>query len=177
MSSAETTRPPCGRAPARERRSQKTPVAQIQDRLRKYVESQALKNSESRNKIVEVIAGSRSHFNAQELVKRVVARAPEIGAATVYRNIPLLLAAGVLQESLVQETGETLYELSDEEHHDHIVCVDCGAIFEFHDEVIEKAQDKVIGKLGFMPVRHKHVIYAKCGSLKSPPAAKKGSRP
>ena len=153
--------------------SRKTSLALLQSKLREHVEAHDLKNSESRNKILEVIAAERSHFSAQELVKHVVAHAPEVGAATVYRNIPVLLAAEVIQESLVQESGETLYELADEDHHDHIVCVNCGAIFEFHEEVIEKAQDKVMSGLKFKSVRHKHVVYAECGYS---PKAKKENR-
>lgn len=169
----KSNRLPCGRSAPRENMSRKTKLTELQSKLRAHVEAHDLKNSESRNRILEVIAAERSHFNAQELVKRVVSHSSEVGAATVYRNIPVLLAAGVIQESLVQESGETLYELTDEDHHDHIVCVDCGAIFEFHEEVIEKAQDKVMSGLKFKSVRHKHVVYAECGYG---PRSKKGNR-
>lgn len=158
----KTTRLPCGRNSPREVTSRKTTLSQLQAKLREHVEAHQLKNSESRNKILTVIAGEPAHFNAQELVKRVASRFPDVGAATVYRNLPVLLAAGVIQESLVQESGEALYELSDEDHHDHIVCVECGVIFEFHDALIEKSQEKVMKGLQFSSVRHKHVIYAQC---------------
>jgi Fur family ferric uptake transcriptional regulator len=158
----KSTSLPCGRKPPREAPTRKTTLAQWQEMLRVYVEAHQLKNSESRNKILTVIASDQSHFNPQVLVKRVMERYPDVGAATVYRNIPILLAAGVIQESLTEESGEPLYELSDETHHDHIVCVDCGAIFEFHEDLIEKTQEKVIAGLRFKSVRHKHVIYAQC---------------
>jgi len=158
----KSTQLPCGRKPPRQVPNRKMTLEDWQEKLRVYVEAHQQKNSESRNKILDVIVGDPTHFNSQILVKRVVSCHPEIGAATVYRNIPLLLAAGVIQESLTQESGETLYELSDEEHHDHIVCVDCGAIFEFHEDLIERTQEKVMNGLHFKSVRHKHVIYAQC---------------
>jgi Fur family ferric uptake transcriptional regulator len=158
----KSTQLPCGRKPPRQVQARKSTLAHWQEMLTLYVEAHQLKNSESRNKILAVIAADQTHFNSQELVKRVLASHPEVGAATIYRNIPVLLAAGIIQESLTQESGETLYELSDDSHHDHIVCVDCGAIFEFHEDLIEKTQEKVITDLRFKSVRHKHVIYAQC---------------
>ena len=94
---------------------------------------------------------------------REVQRAyPGIGAATVYRSIKVLCDAKILRETLVDADGRVVYEVFDEDHHDHIVCLDCGAIFEFHDSLIESRQERVAGELAFAPVRHRHVIYARC---------------
>lgn len=133
-----------------------------QERLSQYLQSHALNQSESRNKIIEVILSEDRHFNSGDLVKWVQARYPSIGAATVYRNLPLLVNAEILQETLTDDQGQKVYEIADDDHHDHIVCLDCDQIFEFHDEAIEKAQDRVIRAQDFNPVRHRHVIYAHC---------------
>ena len=58
------------------------------------------------------------------------------------------------------------YELSSSEHHDHIVCVDCHAIIEFHDESIENRQQELTQELGFTAQDHQHVLYASCDLLK-----------
>lgn len=102
------------------------------------------------------------HFNVQEVVKKVQSRDASIGAATVYRTAALLRDAGLVRETLVNDDGSTVYEVSDSDHHDHIVCLDCGQIFEFRDERIEQAQAAINERMKFAEVRHRHVIYAHC---------------
>jgi len=131
-------------------------------KLLAHLEKEKLKHSDQRNKIVELIVAQNRHFTTQDMVKRIQAKYPSIGAATVYRNISLLLDAKILKETLIGDGRESVYELYDGEHHDHIVCLDCGQIFEFHEEAIEELQDRVTKKQGFIPSRHRHVIYAHC---------------
>lgn len=136
--------------------------AQLKDRLRAYVLSNRLNQSEAREKILETIVTEARHFRPLDLVDRLRARHPEIGRATLYRNLPILVASGVLQEGPTDPTGQCFYELTDSEHHDHLVCLDCGKIFEFHDATIEKRQESISRALRFAPESHRHVIYARC---------------
>ena len=133
-----------------------------QKRLQDYLEGEGLRSSDQRWKIAELLLATGEHLSAQEILDRVRTAYPEIGAATVYRNIKVLCEAMILKESLSDAEGRTVYERGDEGHHDHIVCLDCGEIFEFHDEAIEALQDSVTQKLNFEPIRHRHVIYAQC---------------
>ncbi len=102
------------------------------------------------------------HFSGPELVKKVRKTHPEIGPATVYRCLPVLLEAGVLRDSLTDKAGQSVYEVQRNEHHDHVVCLDCRAILEFHEVGIESLQEKVLARLGFQEVHHSHVVYAHC---------------
>ncbi len=138
----------------------------LQATLDRYTKSKGLNSSASRNHILTIMADQTGHFSPTQLIQKVSARHPSIGPATVYRNITLFLEAGLLRQTLTATSGETLYEMESEEHHDHIVCLDCGEIFEFHDEDIEKAQDKITVSLKFRPENHRHVIYARCELLK-----------
>ena len=133
-----------------------------QDRLNQFLAAQELNQSESRNRILEVILKEPGHFSTQQLVQKVAETYPAIGPATVYRNIPVLVESGILTETLTTGDGQKVFEVSSDGHHDHIVCLDCHQIFEFHNEAIETAQDKVTDRLRFKPVRHRHVIYAHC---------------
>ena len=135
------------------------------ERLEKYVASKKLNRSGTREKVLELALLEREHFSAQDLVRRASHKYPQLGSATIYRAIPVLLDAGILKETLSLQDGTKLFEISEGAHHDHIVCVDCGAIFEFHDPVIEKAQEKLEKKLRFKGVSHRHVIYANCEYL------------
>jgi Fur family transcriptional regulator, ferric uptake regulator len=155
---------PCGRpAPASH-----SPVAPQQDleraleRLRAYCTEQSLNRTEAREKILETIVREGRHFTALDLLDSVGKRHPEVGKATVYRTLPVLVASGLIDEGPTDPEGNVLYELSGDEHHDHIVCLDCRRIFEFHDETIEKRQERVTSDLRFSVQGHRHVIYAAC---------------
>jgi Fur family ferric uptake transcriptional regulator len=157
----------CGR-PAPTEAAVQTSSEQIRAcllRLDEYIKKEKLKKSDARAHIVRLIVQQVRHFTGPELVAEVLRVHPEIGPATVYRNLPILLESGIIQESLTGPEGQKVYELCEDAHHDHIVCIDCDRIFEFHEESIEKTQDRVARGLGFSPVSHKHVIYARCEFL------------
>jgi Fur family ferric uptake transcriptional regulator len=154
---------PCGR-PKPERQSLRS-AAQLlkwQKQLREFLISRDLKYTEQRWNIAELILSTGGHLDAQDLVDRVHEVHSGIGAATVYRTLKVLCDALILRESLTGENGKVYYELYDEEHHDHIFCLDCNQIFEFHDEKIENLQEAVLKKMDFKELRHRHVVYAKC---------------
>jgi Fur family transcriptional regulator, ferric uptake regulator len=130
--------------------------------LRDFLSAEGLKYSEQRWKIAELILSTGGHLDAQGVVDRVKNRHPAIGAATVYRNLKVLCDARILKESLNDANGRVIYELFEDEHHDHIICVDCGEIFEFHSDKIESLQSTVVRGMNFKEVRHRHVVYAKC---------------
>ncbi|MCM2279092.1 MAG: transcriptional repressor [Oligoflexia bacterium] len=154
---------PCGRpAPAEHDAPKAAKLEEWQGRLRAYLSGKGLKYSEQRWKIAELILSTGGHLDAQGLVERVKKAHPGIGAATVYRSIKVLCDARILKESLSDSQRRVIYELFDDEHHDHIVCTDCGAIFEFHSEKIEAAQNAILEEQQFTQTKHRHVIYAKC---------------
>lgn len=159
---------PCGRpVPVKPKSAANTSelLKVMTQRLEDYVASEKLNRSEAREKILATIVSEARHFRAQDLLDRLKQRYPEVGKATVYRNLPVLVSSGVLQEGPMDKDGQAFYELSDDEHHDHIVCMNCHQIFEFHDEAIEKRQETISAKLGFKPRAHKHVVYAECTYL------------
>ena len=154
---------PCGRKAAHRDSAPTEEKFQVwKQRLKSYLAGHELRYTEQRWKIAEIILSTGGHLTALELVDQVHRAHSEIGAATVYRNLKVLCDADILKESLTDAEGRVTYELFDEVHHDHIVCMDCGEIFEFHNEKIEAEQNRITDKLSFAPVRHRHVIYARC---------------
>jgi Fur family ferric uptake transcriptional regulator len=137
-----------------------------QSQLKAYLVSQGLKYTKQRWKIAELILSAEGHLDAQALVEQVKKKHRGIGSATVYRSIKVLCDALILRESLTDAQGRVVYERFDEEHHDHIVCLDCSEIFEFHDQKIESQQSALLGEMGFQEVRHRHVVYAHCSFSK-----------
>jgi Fur family ferric uptake transcriptional regulator len=144
-----------------------------------YLKSKNLNQSKQRDLIAEVILAHGGHQTAQEMVRRVQAQHASIGAATVYRTVHVLEEAGLLRKTLTDAAGIVLYEASVQEsddHHDHIVCLDCGAIFEFHEPRIEKAQAEVLARNGFTESRHEHILFAHCSVLSSATSTQKKQR-
>jgi Fur family ferric uptake transcriptional regulator len=131
-------------------------------RLENFVLKQNLNRSEARAKILEVIVKESRHFSTQDLLDRLQERYPEVGRATVYRNLPILVQSGLIVEGPTDADGQIHYELADDEHHDHIMCLDCKRIFEFHDDSIEARQASISKKMGFTVKEHRHVVYASC---------------
>ena len=135
-------------------------------KLQDFVSARGLKQSKTRWTIAKLVLKSGGHLDAQAIVDLIREQNPEIGAATVYRNLSLFCDAEILKESLTDQNGRVLYELHEEGHHDHIVCTDCGQIFEFQSEKIESLQRAITKKMGFDEIKHRHVVYASCRFLK-----------
>lgn len=134
-----------------------------EDRLRDYLIRSGLRQTEQRQAIAATFFEFDGHPNIDELYGRIRERHPNIGQATVYRTIKLLVDSGLAHERQFGD-GTTRYEAvhDDDEHHDHLVCNDCGHIFEFHHEEIERLQDVIAGDHGLEVIDHKMVIYGRC---------------
>lgn len=141
-------------------------AARLLRSLSDYVTGKGLRQSGSRTQLVGVLAGLTRHFTASELIDKVRAKYLNIGTATIYRNLQTFIDAGVLRETLTLDNGERIFEVESGGHHDHIVCLDCHAIFEFQNRLIEKEQDSITTSQNFFSEGHRHVIYARCGYLK-----------
>jgi len=88
-------------------------------------------------------------------------RRPDIGRTTVYRTLKLLHAAGLATE--LEFRGQTRFEREHKrEHHDHFICRQCNAIFEFSNPDIERLQDEVASQIGFAIEAHRHQIFGLC---------------
>jgi Fur family ferric uptake transcriptional regulator len=163
MTKTSAASPPCGRPSPKGRGSRPAkPTVDWKAKLQSHLADQGLKNSAQRLRISELILEQPSHFSIQDIVRQVQETHPKIGAATVYRAVRTLCDAGILEEKFIHEGGQAVFELADEDHHDHIVCLDCGQIFEFHEAGIERIQSEISRKLAFREASHRHVIYARC---------------
>ncbi len=140
--------------------------ARWREKLEKYLAGQNLKRSEQRWQLAELILEEGAHLSAQQLLQKVADKYPGIGAATVYRNLKVLCDARILRETLSDASGRAVFEPYEEDHHDHMVCLDCDAVFEFASPEIEKIQESLLEKEGFREERHRHVVYVRCERLK-----------
>ena len=135
--------------------------------LRAYISEQGLKNSKQREIVAEAFFESGDHMRVEELLSVAREIDPKISQATVYRTMKLLVDCA-LAEARHFNDGQARYEPSDGkgEHHDHLICVQCGKIIEFVDERIEHLQDLVAEKYGFTITNHKMELYGNCNREK-----------
>jgi Fur family ferric uptake transcriptional regulator len=138
-------------------------------RIDAYMARKGLRNTSQRRVIADTFFRGPSHLTIEDLLAEVRKEDPRIGYATVYRTLKLFTECGIAAERNFGD-GPSRYELSDastHEHHDHLICLTCGKIIEFHDDRIEKLQEQISKELGFRIKSHKHEIYGYCAECLS----------
>jgi Fur family transcriptional regulator, ferric uptake regulator len=126
------------------------------------LKSSGLKATLPRIKILEVFQRtSRRHMTAEDVYKALIGEGADIGLATVYRVLMQFEQAGLLTRSNF-ESGKSVFELNEGQHHDHLVCLDCGRVEEFYDPEIEQRQRAVTESRGFDLQEHSLALYARC---------------
>ena len=126
------------------------------------LKSMGLKATLPRLKILEIFQVRRQrHMSAEDVYRELLAEQQDIGLATVYRVLTQFEQAGILKRSNF-ESGKAVYELDEGQHHDHLVCVQCGRVEEFYDEEIERRQHRIAEDRGFRLQDHALALYANC---------------
>ncbi|MGM8870173.1 ferric iron uptake transcriptional regulator [Psychrobacter sp. 2Y5] len=121
-----------------------------------------LKVTLPRVKILELLEqAERHHMSAEEVYKALIEQGEDVGLATVYRVLTQFEQAGIVERHNF-ENNLSVFEITQEEHHDHLVCDICGKIVEFHNEIIEEEQLKVAKEYGFKLSGHSLVLYGIC---------------
>lgn len=134
-----------------------------------------LKVTLPRKKILEVLDSSdRRHLSAEDVYRLLVEKGEDFGLATVYRVLTQFEAAGLVTRNNF-EGGHAVFELSDNAHHDHIVCVDCGKVVEFVDPVIEQRQVQIASEHGFKIADHSMILQGSCQDKNCPNRKNTGS--
>jgi Fur family ferric uptake transcriptional regulator len=125
-----------------------------------------LKTTLPRLKILEILEDADTrHLTAEDVYKCLLDSGEEIGLATVYRVLTQFESAGlVIRHNF--EGGRSVFELNDEGHHDHLVCMECGQVFEFFDKTIEERQHKVAKSAGFDLHDHSLYLYGVCEGMR-----------
>ena len=126
------------------------------------LKSTGLKATLPRLKILEIFQNSaQRHLTAEDVFRVLLLERSDIGLATVYRVLTQFEQARILSRSHF-ESGKAVYELNEGQHHDHLVCLDCGRVEEFYDAEIEKRQNAVAKAKGFAIIDHALSLYANC---------------
>ena len=131
------------------------------------METQDLKNAGlkvtvPRMKILEALANSEQrHLSAEDVYRNLMEAGEEVGLATVYRVLTQFESAGLVTRHHF-EGGQSVFELDEGDHHDHMLCVQCGRVDEFVDDVIEQRQVHIAESRGYRMTDHALYIYGVC---------------
>jgi Fur family ferric uptake transcriptional regulator len=121
-----------------------------------------LKATLPRLKILDLFENTeKRHLTAEEIYRHLQEEGHEIGLATVYRVLTQFEQAGLLMRHHF-DSDKAVFELNGGEHHDHLVCMQCGRVEEFVDTEIEKRQKRIAETRGFSIHEHSLQIYADC---------------
>lgn len=138
------------------------------NRFRKLLKERGLKTTSQRMAILKVLLDQpNSHLTAEEIYDLVKKDWPDIGLATVYRNIQLLSEMNLI-DKLNLDDGYVRYEIGDqnqESHHHrhhHMICLSCGKVFAFQEDLLDNLEQKIEQTTGFIVSDHEVKLYGRC---------------
>ena len=118
-----------------------------------------LKVTQPRLKILDLLSHSNDrHLSAEDIYRILLSHGEEIGLATVYRVLTQFEAAGLVNRHHF-ESGQAVFELATDEHHDHMVCMKTGKVIEFCDDIIEQRQQELAKQHNFRITGHTLILY------------------
>ncbi|USA33425.1 ferric iron uptake transcriptional regulator [Proteus mirabilis] len=130
----------------------------------KALKNAGLKVTLPRLKILEVLQDPECHHvSAEDLYKKLIDIGEEIGLATVYRVLNQFDDAGIVTRHNF-EGGKSVFELTQQHHHDHLICLDCGKVIEFADDAIEVRQRNIAERHGIKLSNHSLYLYGHCAA-------------
>lgn len=128
-----------------------------------HIQKAGLRRTSQRDLILEIFLRTEDHLSSEDLYWLVQKKDPSVGHTTVYRTLKLLTEAGLAREVRFGD-GKTYYEHHyNHEHHDHLICTECGKIIEFFSPEIEEMQDKMAEQYGFRLTNHSLRMWGVCG--------------
>ena len=153
-------------------------VAQL---FEQFLRKRDLRFTRQRQEILRVMYGTHAHVSADDLYEMLQrdarSRALRISRATVYRTLSLLAEGGFVEALDLGRDKGVLYEHTlGHEHHDHMICLDCGRIYEFSDDALERAQDRAVRREGFQASSHRLNVFGTCARCARKAAGKDASK-
>ncbi len=142
-----------------------TKVKQALVNVRKLLKEKDLRLTPQREAVLQILLeGQEEHLTAEDIYDRTRDHHPDIGLATIYRSLDLFEELGLVSR-LDFGTGGRRYEFSldqDRHYHHHLICLDCGSIFEFNEDLLEDLEAIIGNENGFRVVDHSLRFFGYC---------------
>src|SRR6266508_628547 len=141
-------------------------MTEEQEVFLKHIQKKGLKRTSQRDLILDTFLRTEEHLSSEDLYRLVQKKDPTIGQTTVYRTLKLLSEAGLAREVRFGD-GRTHYEHNyKQQHHDHMICSECGRIIEFYSAELEALQDAMAAKHRFEVTQHLLRIIGICSECR-----------
>lgn len=129
----------------------------------RYLRDQGLPVTHQRQSVAQVVFNSDAHLSVDDIEQHLRQGGGRIGKATIYRTLDLLVRSRLVEEHDFGE-GFKRYEHRLTQHpiHEHLICLECGAVLEFESSELYRVENRVRREHGFVPVRHRLEIYGLC---------------
>lgn len=134
--------------------------------FRQYLDEQGLKSTNQRNIILDEFL-RLEHPSTEDLYQNLRKKHPNIGYATVHRTLKLFADCGLASVRNFGDGAQRFEVCSEDEHHDHLVCTECGLIIEFENKQIEHLQEQVAESHAFTVLDHRLELYGLCSKCRS----------
>jgi Fur family ferric uptake transcriptional regulator len=140
-------------------------VSEKLSHIRELLAEKDYRFTPQREAILHVIMECQdAHLAADDIYRKTKEAYPEIGIATVYRTLDIFETLGIINRLQFSE-DKALYEFNPGYHkhyHHHIICLGCGKISEFNEDLLEDIEAAVVLNTGFSIVDHSLAIYGYC---------------
>ncbi len=137
------------------------------DEFSTYLRKKGLKLTSQRLLVGRKIFSMASHFTVDHLADALRDRRDKISRATIYRIVSVMVEGGLLIEHDFGKNAKFYEHVYEQEHHDHVICLDCGHIEEFYNDKIEQIQIEVAMRLDFELRNHSLNLYGSCRKMKN----------
>ena len=134
------------------------------NRFEAYLRGKKLKLTGERMEILAAIFQKNAHFDAEELHGELRQQGRDISRATVYRTLDLLVQCGLVRKSSLGSSHANYEPARENEHHDHLICLNCNKVMEFFRPDLEQLQDDICREWQFQPLHHSLQIFGLCSS-------------
>ncbi|MCL4455795.1 MAG: transcriptional repressor [Nitrospirae bacterium] len=131
-------------------------------KFREFLTTKGLKLTKERDEILHEILIMKKHFDPEDLFVRLKTKGSKVSRASVYRTIPLLVEVGLIEEVERVDRHAHYEKISEDRHHDHMICMKCGKVIEFYSPTLEMLQKEICQKENFKGVRHSLEILGYC---------------
>jgi Fur family transcriptional regulator, ferric uptake regulator len=135
-------------------------------KFREFLKGEGLKFTSERRRILEEVFRIHEHFEVDDIVIGLRGRGERVSRASVYRTMPLLVGSGLLRQVHSAEKHSHYEHIFGHDHHDHLICRECGRAIEFSNQEIEELQARVCGRHGFLPATHRLEIFGTCSKCR-----------
>ena len=151
-----TTHPPASRAPKGE--------AHV--RFEAFLRARGLRLTRERQKVLEAVFARHGHFDAEQLHVGIAAKGRATSRATVYRTLDLLVQAGLVRKTSLGDQHAHYEAARGNDHHDHLICLQCGKVLEFFHQGLEALQNRICSGRDFQPIHHSLQIFGLCATCR-----------